>query len=606
MKFKYIYAFLFITVSLSFMGSCANTTTPPAGGDKDTIPPILVKTIPDSGAVNFPLKGGTVELRFDEYVTLKEPQKYLFLSPPTDKKPDAKIRGKSIFVTFPTPLDSSVTYTLNFGKSIVDNNESNQFYSYTFPFSTGKYIDSLMCSGTVLDATTLLPGDNITVALYKELSDSAIFKNRPSAYSRSDKFGYFVIRNIGKGPYRVYAFSDDNNNNLYDPDNEKVAFLDSLFVPDIVLRDSLKELIFVEEKDTLTALERPSSMSLYLFKEDPSKQFIKESKRLHPRMAYIKFSTPEAKVISAKFRDLDSSKVLKEMSIKRDSLVMWLMDTSLVSIPDTLHLSVEYLRTDSLGRLTPDIEKFALAAPKPKKREESKETDKNKIIKEKEKRSNLLEFEIAADPTLLEQDGFLFNFPNPLVKIEKDSVNLNFKTPKGEKGKLLFTVVNDTIFSRFVRLMPQGRLLPGHEYTLDIKKNAFTDIYKHTNDSIVKSVSLPQDERMARLILDLSDVRGSYIIELTNITRDKIFRSYKIKSDSKLVFPYLQPGKYSVKITQDLNGNGIIDAGNVMERRQPEKVRLFKLSNGSAILIIPESSEITQTINVKSIFNDQN
>lgn len=605
MNSRYIYILILIVVSLSLTGSCANTTTPPAGGDKDTIPPILIKTLPDSGAVNFPVKGGTIELKFDEYITLKEPQKYIYLSPPVEKKVEPKIRGKSIFVTFPSTLDSSITYTLNFGKSIVDNNESNQFYSYTFPFSTGSYLDSLMCSGTVLNATTLLPAENITIAFYKELSDSVIFKEKPSAFSKSDKFGYFVVRNIGKGPFKVYAFSDENNNNMYDPDNEKIAFSDSLFIPDVVLRDSLKELLFAEEKDTLAALGRPSLLSLYLFKENPAKQFIKESKRVHSRMAYIKFSTPNAKVISAGFREVDSLSLLKEMSLKRDSLVLWITDTSMVKLPDTLHLTVKYLKTDSLGKLAPFTEKFSLAAPKPKKRDDNNENDKNKTLKEKEKRSDLLEFEIVADPALLEQEGFLLNFPNPLIGFEMDSVKLNFKTPKGEKGKLTFLTIYDTIFSRFVRLKPQGRLLPGYEYSLDVKRRAFMDIYKHTNDSIVKSVSLPQDERMSKLTLDVTNVNGSYIVELTNITRDKIFRSYKINVDSKLEFPYLQPGKYSVKIVQDMNGNGIIDTGNVIEKIQPEKVRLFKLSNGSAILIIPESSEVTQSINVNNIFDEK-
>jgi len=606
MNNRYIYIIILVVASLSFFGSCANTTTPPAGGEKDTIPPVLIKTIPDSGAVNFPVKGGTVELRFNEYVTFKEPQKYIYLSPPVDKRVEQKIRGKSIFVTFPSNLDSATTYTLNFGKSIVDNNESNQFYDYTFPFSTGSLLDSLICTGTVQDATTLLPADNVTVAFYNDLSDSVIFKNKPSAFSKSDKFGYFVVRNIGKGPFKVFAFNDDNNNNMYDAENEKIAFSDSVIVPEIVLNDSLKELQFVDEKDTLTALGRPSGISLYLFRENPAKQYIKESKRLHQRMAYVKFSTPDAVVYSANFKEIDSLSVLKEMSLKRDSLVLWITDTTIAALPDSLHLSVNYLKTDSLGNLAPFTEKFALAAPKPKKRDENKEDDKNKILKQKEKRFDLLEFEIISDPSLLEQEGFLMNFPNPLVKFEKDSVILNFKTPKGEIGKMGFNTVKDTIFSRFIRLMPQGRLLPGYEYTLDIKRNAFKDIYKHTNDSIVKSVSLPQDERMSKLTLDISNVRGSYIVELTNITRDKIFRSYKIKSDSKLLFPYLQPGKYSVKIVQDINGNGIIDTGNVIEKKQPEKVRLFKLNNGSAILIIPESSEITQSININNIFDDKN
>ncbi|MDZ4058703.1 MAG: Ig-like domain-containing protein, partial [Bacteroidales bacterium] len=200
--------YLLIALMLYILGSCANTTTPPTGGIKDTIPPRLLKVIPDSGRVNFPLKGGVIEMKFDEYIVLKEPQKSLFLSPPLEKRVETKIRGKSIIITFPLSLDSSQTYSLNFGNSIVDNNEGNQFYNYVYPFSTGDYIDSLMVSGTILNAVTLLPAEDITIALYKDNSDSVLYNSLPDAYSKSDKFGFFVIRNIEPRPYRVFAFKD--------------------------------------------------------------------------------------------------------------------------------------------------------------------------------------------------------------------------------------------------------------------------------------------------------------------------------------------------------------------------------------------------------------
>jgi hypothetical protein len=208
-----------------------------------------------------------------------------------------------------------------------------------------------------------------------------------------------------------------------------------------------------------------------------------------------------------------------------------------------------------------------------------------------------------AEPALFEQQGFILNFPAPIVKIEKDSIEVKFKTPKGETGNLSYSILKDSIFSRLLKVIPSGRILPGYEYSLKLKDNAFKDIYKFTNDSIVKTISLPSDDKLSKLVLDLSGVDGSYIVELTNITRDKVYRSYKITRDGKLNFPYLQPGKYSVKITQDLNGNGIIDTGSILNKRQPEKVRLFTLSNGSSIITIPESAELNQNINLQTIFN---
>ena len=83
-----------------------------------------------------------------------------------------------------------------------------------------------------------------------------------------------------------------------------------------------------------------------------------------------------------------------------------------------------------------------------------------------------------------------------------------------------------------------------------------------------------------------------------------MFRSYFVNSDVTLEFPYLQKGKYSVKITEDINGNGITDTGNLLNKRQPEKVRLYTLPDGSAVITIPESTELVQTIDITAIFKN--
>lgn len=606
---KIIILFIFV---YTLIGSCANTSTPPLGGPKDTIPPILLGVYPDSGQVNFAVKKGVVELKFNEYVVLKEEQQNIFLSPPLEKRPESKIRGKSIIMSFPVALDSSVTYTLNFGRSIVDNNEGNVFPSYVFPFSTGAILDTLYTSGAVYHAGTLMPAQDVTVALYENLSDTAIYKSRPSAISKTDKFGYFIVRNIKASLYNVFAFKDNNYNNRYDPENESIAFLDSLFTPKGVLNNKLPELQFVEEKDTLAALNRPTQLELYLFTEDNEKQFIRESKRLQPRMAYVKFSAVDPKILSLKFDKIDSSSVKTEFNIRRDSMVLWITDT-LISIPDSLKFSIEYLKTDTLDELSPFIEEFSLVAPKVKRDSDKqdganigerrdRESERLSSMKEKKKRSNLLEFKVEADPTLFEQKGFELTFESPLVKLIKDSITIIYKTPKGDSSKMEYEILKDSLWSRIINIKPKGRILKGYDYHLKIFPHALTDIYKFTNDSTAKKVSLPQDESLSKLTLNITGGSGSYIVELTNITRDKVFRSYTINRDATLEFPYLQKGKYSVKIIEDINGNGIIDTGNLKRKKQPEKVRLYTLSDGNTIITIPESAELTQDIDLKTIF----
>lgn len=81
---------------LIFPPSCANTSAPPTGGPKDTIPPLLVAITPAMNATMHPrdMKHSQVSFEFDEYVVLNNPNSYIFLSPPQSKPPVAKIKGK--------------------------------------------------------------------------------------------------------------------------------------------------------------------------------------------------------------------------------------------------------------------------------------------------------------------------------------------------------------------------------------------------------------------------------------------------------------------------------------------------------------------------------
>ena len=245
---------------------CANTTTPPSGGPKDTIPPVLVKVAPLPGSVNVPAHRTKLVFTFNEYVKVKDANA-VYLSPPLEKKPKTAIRGKSLEVTFESDLDTNTTYTLDLTGAIADNNEGNLYPGFTLVFSTGPQIDSMCVTGLVQDCNTLMPVKGATVMLYKDQSDSAIFLHRPVAAARTDDWGFFSIRNIQDTIYRVYAIKDENNNNLYDPDNERVAFLDSLFRPSIVYNDSLYEFKKFDMKDTTLCLARKTQLELNLFRE---------------------------------------------------------------------------------------------------------------------------------------------------------------------------------------------------------------------------------------------------------------------------------------------------------------------------------------------------
>ena len=130
----------------------------------------------------------------------------------------------------------------------------------------------------------------------------------------------------------------------------------------------------------------------------------------------------------------------------------------------------------------------------------------------------------------------------------------------------------------------------------------FKDINGFYNDSTEVKVSLPKDDKLSSMSLILSGVNNKYIVDLLDEKRKNVLRSYIIESDATLTFPYLKAGKYSIRITEDLNRNGVVDAGNLLEHKQPDKVNFYKLEDGTLLINIPEMVEIEQTIDVAEMF----
>ena len=130
----------------------------------------------------------------------------------------------------------------------------------------------------------------------------------------------------------------------------------------------------------------------------------------------------------------------------------------------------------------------------------------------------------------------------------------------------------------------------------------FKDINGFYNDSSEVKVTLPSDEKLSTMNLSLTNVRNKYIVDLLNDKRNKIIRTYIVEKDEVLKFPYLKAGKYSIRITEDLNRNGLVDTGILLEHRQPEKVRFYKLEDGTFLIDIPEKMEIDQSVDVEEMF----
>ena len=571
---------LLIIWGAMFSHSCANTSQAPTGGRKDTIPPVIVKMAPRPYVIGVPLEGAKFEFTFDEYVKVNNPRN-IFLSPPQKTVPKYKMKGKKLIISFEEPLLENTTYTLNLYGAIQDINENNPYPGYSYVFSTGDSIDSLYITGLVQDCTTLDPVKNATVLLYTSQEDSAVFNELPFAATKTDEWGFFALRNLPDAGFRMYAISDENGNNRYDPDSENIAFIDSLIRPVNVIRDSIYELMFFDMKDTLACRDRKTEYEMNMFKETPSRQFIDLYGRKSERFAFVSFNARNAHIDTMWIAGLSPDRLITQINLERDSLEIWMNDQR--SIPDTVNLFVNYMKTDSTGVLSGFTEEMKLGYKR------NSQTD------------TIARLSLKADPKTVEKEGFVLEFDYPIISAQFDSVRLTITNIRNQDEEGIFTYSRDSLNLRKYHIMPEGGMSAANNYTLTVPKKIFRDINNAWNDSTQVSVRLPSDVKLSTLQLDLVNVHHKYIVEMLDERRTQTLFTFVVYQDQMLEFPYLTSGKYYIRITEDINGNSFVDTGSLLDHQMPERVKYFKIDD-NPLLDIPEMAFITQSVDLEQMF----
>ena len=572
---------LLIIWGAMFSHSCANTSQAPTGGRKDTIPPVIVKMNPRPYVIGVPLEGAKFEFTFDEYVKVNNPRN-IFLSPPQKTAPKYKMKGKKLIISFEEPLNENTTYTLNFYGALQDINENNPYPGYSFVFSTGDSIDSLYVTGLVQDCTTLDPVKNATVLLYQSQEDSAVFKELPFAATKTDEWGFFALRNLPATGFRMYAISDENGNNRYDPDTESIAFIDSLVKPVNVIRDSVYELMFFDMKDTLACRDRKTEYELSMFKETPSRQYIDLYGRRSERSAFVSFSARNAHIDTMWIAGLSPDRLITQINLERDSLEIWMNDQR--NIPDTVMLFVNYLKTDSTGVRSGFTEEIKLGNENPRAPVDT-----------------IAKMDLTVDPKRVETEGFILEFGYPVINAQFDSIRLVVTDLHNVDERGAISYYRDSLNLRKYHIMPEGKMSISSKYTLTVPKGIFRDINNAWNDSTQVTVSLPIDVKLSTLQLDLKNVNHKYIVEMLDERRTQTLFTHVVNQDKMVEFPYLTAGKYYIRITEDLNGNSYVDTGSLLDHQMPERVKYFKIDD-NPLLDIPEMSFISQTVDLEQLF----
>ena len=505
---------LLIPLLLFACWSCANIV-PPKGGAVDEIPPQLKKSNPKMNTVYF--NEGGFQLEFDEIIVLDNVNSQLIVSPPMKEKPDVRAMKHKVTVKFDKDdLQDNTTYSFNFGMAIKDFNNGNVLKNFKYVFSTGSYIDSLSISGTVFDAFTEEPVDNVAVLLYRNLSDTMPLTSLPSYFGISDEAGNYTISNIKNGVYQLFALLDMNQNYIYDLPNERIAFMNQ-------------------------AIEIDSSfggVDFNLFTEENEKQFVSEQDiETYGRVTYV-FNKPLTDYnIILKDEVFDANEYQHKLYTNRDTLKIW--------FPDYKDTFTVIIKQDSLFSDTTELEiepVFSIDEMPPFKITPnlSGTIDLNKTL--------ILKFE---NPITEWNPSFMSLYEDSLeVEIESyfnDSTKTELVLPYEWKEK--------------------------SKYLLVFGLGSFVDFYDQKNDVYELRFGAQEENFYGKLniLIDIGETQPPYIFQLLN-SEMNVLKEQSIDQSETISYQYLRPAEYSFRLIQDLNNNGKWDTGNYEEKVQPEPV----------------------------------
>jgi len=532
--------------------SCAQVK-PLTGGEKDTIPPNIIKSIPERFSTN--TNSDYFFFEFDELIDASTLREKLIISPFYDGSFEVKTKKNTITIFFDSLFEDNTTYIFNFADGVTDVTERNPSLNSKFVFSTGDKIDSSYVSGIIHNPLKNELVEGALVGLYNKEDSLDLFHKKPVYFSLTDEGGRFRIENLKKDEYTIYAFFDENNNLQAEYKKELFGFLEE----SILIGDSIENLyipIFNEDLTNLELLrkrERGSVVDLVYNKK------IKEYKV--SCVENISYSLSDNNLLSVYRNKVQKDSVFLKVSVK---------DVNNYIAEDSFYIKFgEEVNTNN----------------------ETKSSFKLK--------SN------NADDTI----EFKLETNKPLIKYSIDNVEIKYDTvelPKKFYGYYTKKKSNNLIEGKmFIQVDSASK------YIEKIKKDIIADSLGFENDSIYKSVSgyykrlntsklsleikkgsiITIDNDSIKTIKEDLRIRGkdyygglsgsivniennkNIIVELVNEKFTQIINN-KMKGYS-FDFQNIPPGKYYLRVIEDKNNNYEWDYYSIKKKIDSERITYY-------------------------------
>lgn len=559
----------------------------PQGGPSDKQPPRISTKQYSTPNPSTNFRDNQIILTFDEWVKLQSAFTQVVISPPLNENPSIKIRNKSVVVEWKEKLKDSTTYTINFGDAVRDITENNIAPNLKMVFSTGSWLDSLACTGQIIDAATRKAKAGVLVMLYKNLQDSVPRTERPYYFAKTNEQGNFKIEHIGSGSYKIFALDDKNSNYKYDLPNEEIAFLDTAFL----INDSIQPIL-----------------RLAMFKEREQTK-VYSSKLLHYGCLILSYNNELHSPTTIELIDAPSDyKSTIEQGL--DSLTLWFdgtmpqTDKWVFIVRNEVENLLDTVRVNAVEKSYFEENKAALRWYIP---QEVAANSGNKT-----KRGPIVLPPPNQDTTKIPQNPFkgldLF-FIRSINSWDKDKFSLQKDTviqvqewslieeEDAETQEIIIDTIwkmvgVDTFFevtsfdiiqdsSSKTRLTIQSDWVQNAQYKLTLLPNAITDLTAYNNsDTLMRIYAMDSTSfygTIAAVVLN-TDSSMQYVVQLLD-GKEKIVQEniFKDSTQIKLIYPKLKTDNYTLRVVEDKYPNGRWDVGDYNQKRQAETTTTSKV-----------------------------
>lgn len=347
----------------------------------------------------------------------------------------------------------------------------------------------------------------------EKYTDSTVFKEKPRYVTNTlDSSTTFKIENIKAGKYQLIALKDLNNNFIYNPGTEKIAFY--------------KEPIIIGTEN--------ENYNLKLFKEVLHFKAIKPSQASGNR-AILGYEGNGEKTNIVLKNGAETLKTVVTKLPEKDSLQIWFPAIK----ADSLQISI-------------------------KKDDYSKDYS----FRMKEQKRDSLTFSSKPSGTLHFRENLELTSSIPLTKFDKSKMSLINK----DSVAIDFTTDYDDFNQK---LTFKWKKEPEEKYEIKLLPGALTDFYEKKNDTLQYKLSTRQTSNYGNFTLNLENVKTFPVIVQLTDGKGKIMDSEYLENEPVANFNLLLPGVFFVRVIYDTNSNKKWDPGNYLDKTQSEEVIYF-------------------------------